>query len=346
MLLTENTENLVSNAQGQSYVLVMDKKYYIPVFVGESAPKNTYLVSLFSHYILYAKEELGELNNKTMECFGNIALSLVGFLLKPCRIDDVVYVNQLLVSTNLYPDFPFHEEVNHFLAKKFPKKVICWNSINEKTTPTLYQEMKRTEMLFLPSRSVFYYTEFPNKLSRDLKRDIAFRSKSNLLIKKLETNNFDGDRVKQLYDMLYLDKYSKFNPNYTKSYFESTLSTGFIEYYGLFDGEEMVGVVGFFTVENTSATPVVGVDSSRSIKEGIYRLLVLKAYDEARNNDRIFHCSAGAGSFKRNRQAKNVFEYRVLHFSKTTTVGQRTALKLIAWIFEKIVIPMMKKKGL
>lgn len=346
MLLTENTENLVSNAQGQSYVLVMDEKYYIPVFVAESAKKNTYLVSLFSHYILYAKEELGELNNKTIEYFGNIVLSLVGLLLKPCRIDDVVYVNQLLVSTNLYPDFPFHEEVNHFLAKKFPNKVICWNSINEKTTPTLYHEMKQTKMLFLPSRSVFYYTEFPNKLSRDLKRDIAFRSKSKLLMKKLDANNFDGDRVKQLYDMLYLDKYSKFNPNYTKYYFESTLSTGFIEYYGLFDGGEILGVVGFFTVENTSATPVVGVDSNRSIKEGIYRLLVLKAYDEARNNDRIFHCSAGAGSFKRNRQAKNVFEYRVLHFSKTTTLGQRTALKLIAWIFEKIVIPMMKKKGL
>lgn len=349
-ILNKNVEDLLLNAKGKTYILVLDDNTFIPIFVAEKSKNSTYLVSLYSHYILYAKEELRELNNKMLEFIGNCFLDLIGLFIKPCKIDDVVYINQQLVSSNLYPDINFDftviDEINNFLAKKFPKKIICWNSINEITTSKLYQEMKKTNMLFLPSRSIYVYKKFQDKLSKDTKRDMNLMKKTPLVLKKLDDTNFDALQIQKLYTYLYIDKYSKFNQIYTQEYIKQTYLNKFIKYHGLFDNDEIVGVVGSMVIDNTTATPIVGFDTSRDLKDGIYRILMLTAYQEARDNNRIYHCSAGASSFKRNRQAQNVFEFRVIHFSKTTTFLQRNTLKTIAYFFEKIVRPMMEKRGL
>ena len=121
-------------------------------------------------------------------------------------------------------------------------------------------------------------------------------------------------RIKQLYDSLYLDKYSEFNPQFTEAFFRKAIEQAWLQVSVLRRGHggEIVAVVGYFNRSGIMTTPLIGYDREIPQSVGLYRLITLRIIDQAVANENFLHMSSGAAHFKRLRGAEPCFEYNMV----------------------------------
>src|SRR5262249_2140198 len=101
----------------------------------------------------------------------------------------------------------------------------------------------------------------------------------------------DIPRLKRLYDDLYLDKYSRYNPRFTEEFFRAALNLGWLELQALRCGGRLDGVLGFVVRNGIMTTPLIGYDRSLPADIGLYRLISLRLIEEAQRRGLILHQS-------------------------------------------------------
>lgn len=346
-MVKNGVETYFDNVQGEMKILSIDNQWLLPVFIPTVNRDNAYVASIYSHYISYCFDELKELNNKWLELLAKIILRLLSVILQMAQIDKTVYVNNWLLSTNLYTNFPasYVKEITDFIAKKYKGYTVTWNSVNEYTTKDFYDEMKINRYLFIPSRSIYIvkqYEKFSRKVRLDLSRDRNLLEHSPFYLEKI----IYEDSIIELYNSLYIQKYSSYNPKFKKEFAELTGHNGLLDFYTLKnDKRETVGILGYFIRQGIMTAPIVGYDFSYDKSEGLYRQLTIKMFLEAQKHKHILHASSGVGHFKRNRGAERLWEYRVI-YDKTVSKYRKAALKILQAVICKIGVPMMDKMKL
>src|SRR5690242_5959839 len=184
-LIRQGPRLLIANADAEVRVLVVGD-LVLPLVLGNPAPvvKNSYVCSPTTHYIDYAKREIEiELHDQPFaRALAPPLLDLLRPLLLWSQFEQVVFVNNWLLSTNLYPAMP-HELLQSLcqeLMRSFPNHAIVFRSVNDQLNATLMEQLQRLDFHTVFSRQVYILDprdlRYQQKKSYQKDRSLARRS--------------------------------------------------------------------------------------------------------------------------------------------------------------------------
>ncbi|MEZ5314717.1 MAG: hypothetical protein R3E91_00655 [Chlamydiales bacterium] len=337
--ILEGTDSFISNAKTTLYLLHLDD-CIIPISVNETEYDNSYILSSY-FLVTNLKEKIH--NTYGWEKIRNkISIFLLDPLLKWIKINKVVIINNWLLTTNPYPDLTKKqiEILTNFLKKQFPDHYLMFRSLNIYKNTNVFEALQRANYRMIPTRNIYLYdpqqTEKLNSnIIRKQRRDISKISQSHYSI---ETPNVLSDkevsRILELYHHLYISRYTKYSPLYTKKYLHHMLEKKILRFKLLKKEGEIYAVAGFLKKNGYLLTPFLGYDRSLPQKEGLYQMISGIIMEEIKKEQLIAHQGSGASDFKKWRGYIEQEEYIAIHDSHLSSyrrlfwfLGERFAPK-------------------
>lgn len=288
----------------------------VPVVVPNTGEENCYVCSLRAHYLPYAREELKALKRPWLNTLACPLFMGVDWLLRWMRSEEVVFLDNWLLSTNLHPEW-LAEKLPELVARlrlAYPDRVIVIRSLNEKDDGRLMEVCRGMGFEMMLSRQVYLidWSEEGAAVSGDLKKDLKLLDRCSYVIESWDGGEDDAERIMGLYGQLYLEKYSQLNPHFTKEWLLTAVRVGFLEVRVFRKEGEIVGVLGFLCEGGVMTAPLVGYDFTAPAKPSLYRLITALYSREGMERRGRMNRSGGADEFKMNRGAKGAWEYSAL----------------------------------
>ncbi|RED60692.1 GNAT family N-acetyltransferase [Cohnella phaseoli] len=348
-LLAEGSERFVRNVRTRLLVLDVDG-IPLPITVNEKEYDNSYVCSPYTHYVSYAKQELVLLGNRALIGCLDALLSGVGCLLKRADFNRIVHVNNWLLSTNLSPELAESQwaAVLDKLLALFPGHAIAFRSLCPSLNKRTIDSLQSRGCILVPSRQIYLLrtgeTGFGSAKSRWLlKRDGALAAKGGYA-RAGPDDMADSDipRIAELYRLLYLEKYSRHNPQFTERYLKEALHNGILELHGFRRDGRLDAVLGFYFRGDAMTTPLFGYDTSLPQQLGLYRMLSARLIEIACERRVLLHESSGAAQFKRNRGAEAEIEYTAVQVGHLP-LRRRVPWTALADLLTKIGVPLLRK---
>jgi hypothetical protein len=348
-ILAEGTRKFVQNIACQVGVAQTDG-VVLPFTVTEFLPNNSYVCSPFNHYVTYAREELRNLGNRVVEALLGMVIQGLGQVLNPRSFDRVVMVNNWLLSTNLYPQIQGDVVVRtaQALVEQFPNHAILFRSLDHFRNPHLITALTTIGCQPVFSRQVWYQDARTAAVqqSRDFKNDVRLLKRTPYKVVPVEGELSDAEieRVVDLYNLLYLEKYSRHNPQFTPRWVRLMMSERLMHFALLVRDGRIDGVYGYFARNGVMAQPFLGYDTTLPQETGLYRLLSAMILLEAGRTGNLCHASSGVGKFKKLRGGIGAEEYNLVYLRHLPPARQR-AWALIQWVLDKVAVPIIQKGG-
>jgi len=344
-MMMDGAQKYIRNVHNTQLMLAKVDEVIIPITVSDFHPDNTYTVSPYSHYISYGGyEEVKHLNNPPVEALIRLLLGPVSWYFRKAELDKVVYVNNYLLSTNLYPSVSSDQlsALCEALLNWFPDRVIVFRSVDARKNPHLVEILKEKDYEMVLSRQVWYMDAEEAGRTRQYKEDVrVLRKHGYEIVDGKELSDEELARSLDLYNMLYLEKYSYYNPQFTFEFMKLARDNEILHLRALRRDGQINAVMGFFIRNGAMTQPLFGYDTSLPQAEGLYRLLTLITLQEGLQRNLLVHASGGVGKFKRVRGGKSVIEYNAVHHKHLPT-WRRRPWKLIKAI-SKYAIPYFQK---
>jgi hypothetical protein len=350
-LLTHSPSAFIGNVVTGLYVLLIDDQI-IPLTVNDKDYANSYVCSPYTHYVTYAKQELVLLQRRSLEAALAVLLNGVGIGLKIGRLNRTVHVNNWLLSTNLYVQLTAVQvkAIMLFLLERFPDHALAWRSLNRDTAKSVTEQLNEFGCRLVPSRQIYLLPTnqvdgLPSKARWLVKRDFSLLEKNGYaIVGPDELQSSDIPRLVELYNALYLNKYSLCNPWFNERFMELARQARLLEIYALRHTEtgRIDAVLGFFCREGIMTTPIFGYDTSLPQSTGLYRMLSAVLIRLALGSGHLLHESSGAAQFKRNRGARAVIEYTAV-YDRHLPGYRRWGWSLLESVLNRIGVPMMRK---
>src|SRR3954447_15303079 len=352
-LIRHGPQRLIDNADAEVRVLVAGD-LVLPLVLGNLRPsvKNSYVCSPTTHYIDYAKREVEvELHDQPFaRALVPPMLDMLRPLLLWSQFEQVVFVNNWLLSTNLYPAMP-HEQLQALcdvLVRSFPQHAIVFRSVNDQLNTALMGQLQALAFRKVFSRQVYildpHDSRYQQKKSYQKDRSLARRSAYSWAdAAQIQTN--DIARIKALYDDLYLKKYSFYNPQFNRHFFAEALRERWLTFLVLKQQGRIDGVLGFVERNGVMTTPLISYDRSVDAAAGLYRLISLKLVEEAAARGLILHQSSGAAAFKRHRGSTASMEYNLI-YDRHLAPRERLPWQLLEALSRAVIMPLMRRYGL
>lgn len=347
-------QSLISNVEANYYYLRWCDRVFPVVVVNDYLRSQSYVASLFNTYILYSVEELEIIRlPKWLTSLLRNMIRGVGTLFNRQKMDRVVYVNNWLVSTNVYPkDFaPTKEDIKQLvdiITQQFPKHTICFRSLTESLQQPFMKTLQDAEFFPLASRQVYIFDGRNGQADqllkhRDTQRDLKLKKKFQSYFKlDHEPNDINIQQYKKMYEQLYIEKYCPLNPQYSAQWLAMSAKINMIRFHTMYDKNDcVVGLNGIFQVDNVMSIPIFGYDCDSSPKLAYYRQLVAECIADSIDQSLIYHASSGVSDFKLNRGANAHIEYSfcyVEHLPKQ----ERWQLKSLAKIVNGLGVKVMR----
>jgi hypothetical protein len=319
----------------------------IPATVNTSEPDNIWVCSPHTTYVRYAREELRRFGHPWISWPLQALCGALGRYLWRARIDDAVALNNWLLSTNLYPALE-PRTLRGWLTEakeRWPAHAIWFLSLNNRYTADWLKAVTDAGCELIPSRQVYLYDRIARaRRPRDLGRDFALLDGTALRPSvAAEWTSADFERAAGLYGQLYLEKYSRLNPEYTSGFLRAWHSAGLLRLSGFRDhSQELQAVLGTFELGNTITAPIVGYNTALPQELGLYRLLMASVYERAATTGARINLSAGAADFKRSRGGVAAMEYSAV-YTRHLPAFRRRALKVLGALTRRIGEPIMRR---
>ncbi|MCS5721315.1 GNAT family N-acetyltransferase [Herbiconiux sp. CPCC 203407] len=314
----------------------------------------SYVVSPHSHFIHYAREELGALDSPVVRALAARAIDALDLVTRPARLDDIALVGNALVSTNLQPDVSEAtvRALTAELTARHPRLAIGWRSVHGRGT-RLPDTLRRAGYRLIPSRSVLFLptrgTEWQGL--RDSRRDRALLETSGYSVREAPRDATGASdeatrrRIADLYDLLYVDKYSSLNPRYTPEFIAVAERSGLLRFVLLERGGRIDAAFGYTIAHGLLAAPVVGYDTALPQELGLYRMLSYAIARTAHEAGVDLHASSGVAAFKRNRGADAEFECTAV-YTRHLPWPRRAGWAVLDLVVRRIAVPLVQRNGL
>jgi len=152
----------------------------------------------------------------------------------------------------------------------------------------------------------------------------------------------DFERIEQLYNLLYLDKYCTLNPHYSAQWLQRGHAEGWLELRALRNPEGRIdGALGWFANNSLISAPIVGYDTALPQRTGLYRQLTRLCLQEAVERRLVLNFSSGAAAFKRLRGGQPQIEYSLIQVAHLP-LGRRLVWQLLSLLLTRIGVPLMR----
>ncbi|MEO1395495.1 MAG: GNAT family N-acetyltransferase [Cyanobacteria bacterium J06634_5] len=366
MMRAGASSQFINNVETQLLLLVIDD-VALPITVNQQAYENAYVCSFYSHYITYAKDELTTLKFPALESVLALLLTVVGRLLKWTSINKAVIVNNWMLSTNLYPVLSAEQlgAITIHIKERFPDHAIAFRSLipnfdsefDSVTNNDLVTPLQKLGYQMVGSRQVYLFNpKSPNldadrtrRMNRMLKQDFRlFSTKGYEVINNDDIQASDIPRIVELYNALYLEKYSYNNPQFNQRCLELMRSSleseqsPFLTLKALRKNGQIDAVVGFYVLNGVMTTPLLGYDTRLPKNLGLYRMLTALLIKEGNERGLVIHQSSGAASFKWRRGFSAWVECSGL-FHQHLPIHRRLGWWFLGNLVDFIAIPLMKR---
>ncbi len=344
--IMENPQRYIKNVYNTEVMLAKVDDVILPITVTDFHPENTYTCSPYSHYVSYGGlEEVRHLNQPFLEWFIKLLMRPVASYFRYSELDRVAYVNNYLLSTNLYPSMTAAqlEVLCDALPAWFPERVIVFRSVDQRKNPLVYEVLLQKGFDMVLSRQVWYMDPLEASRTRQYKEDArVLRKHGYQVVDGKDLTDDELCRAVDLYTMLYLEKYSYFNPQFTFEFLKLARDEEVLYLRALRRAGRVNGVMGFFIRNGSMTQPLFGYDTSLPQEEGLYRLLTLITLQEGLQRNLLVHASGGVGKFKKIRGGRSVIEYNAV-FAKHLPRKRQMPWKLLKKIGD-IVAPYFQEK--
>lgn len=348
-LLADTPTRHVHNVRTQLLGLLAGGRV-MPVTVNDAEYDNSYVCSPYTHFVAYAREELDMLDSRLLKRLFTPVLAGVGLWMKRSRCNQIAIVNNWLLSTNLYHAWTAEQagEIARFCAKKFPRHVIAFRSVCQRLCPELYSGLKQAGCIMVPSRYVYlFHPDWPGegtwRVRNTLSRDRKLLAKSGYrVLRHDELAEGQAERIVELYNALYLDKYSRLNPQFSEEFVRLAMRRRTLTLIGLEKDGRLDGIVGYFVRNGVMTTPLFGYDTRLPRETGLYRMLSSLLVQEAEREGLLLHQSAGVGAFKADRGAIGEPEYTAVYVRHLPPY-RRWIWQALAFLLERIGIRLVEK---
>jgi len=291
----------------------------LPVTVNDGSPGDAWVCSPRATYADCAAEEAARYLPAWMARGSHSFNKGIGGWLTHVGIDRTVAINNWLLSTNLYP--PLRTVPLAALAasarERWPGHAIWFRSLNTLDNADWIAALVANGFQLVVSRQVYLYQDLAALSARhaNLKRDLQQLERTRL--HRVHDEGITADdyaRIARLYELLYVEKYSRFNPHYTAEFMRQWHQAGLLQFHGFRDASGTLQcVVGLFRQGATFTSPIVGYDTSLPQALGLYRLLTACAYQATMEQQGRLNFSAGAAHFKRLRGGQPAIEYSAVY---------------------------------
>jgi Acetyltransferase (GNAT) domain len=351
-LMLSNVSAYIDNIKTQLLIITIDD-LVLPMTVNQQEYENSYVCSFYSHYITYAQDELVNLKSPILENMLSLLLTGVGYFLKWVKINKAVIVNNWMLSTNLYPELSTAQiaAITQHLKQTFPDHAIAFRSINEFTDRALKKSLQIHNYQMVGSRQVYLLN--PNVPTLSAKRRQRMKQNLKQDFKRFETYGYqaidandiqssDIPRIVELYNALYLQKYSDNNPHFNQNCVALMRDGGFLELIALRKAGRIDGIIGFYRLNGVMTTPLLGYDTSLPQDLGLYRILTAFLIQTGSQKGLIINQSSGAASFKRHRGFSGWTEYSAV-FHRHLSLDRRLGWLLLGGLVDLIAIPLMRR---
>ena len=345
--INDGATKFIANVKTQMALLQIEEKLF-PITINNAEYESSYVCSPYNACIIYSKDEMSKLANKPLEFALKCMTNLFGLFLKLAKINKVISINNWLLSTNLYQDWNGNniKEMTDLLVEKFPQHIIMSRSLNEQGNSELLKQYKKSGYKLIPSRQVYLFDQKNSDYSKKNNTKWDFKSLEDTKYKIIshdEINPKDYPRITELYNKLYLEKYSYHNPQFTTELISLWHKNKLVIMQGLRNKDGILnGIVGYFERDGIITAPLVGYDTllPRSLK--LYRMLLALVIKRAYTSNMVLNASSGASEFKRLRGGVVEIEYSVI-YTKHLSIYRRVTWKILTVALENVAVPLMKK---
>ena len=323
----------------------------LPLTFNEAEWGNSWICSPWTQYISYALQEISWMVPPWQGKLAAGIFHALGQWLRRADFNRVVMVNNWLLSTAPWPQWSAEElpEVLAALIRQWPDHAILFRSLNKHESGPLIRALRLAGACLIPSRQIWWFA--PD--SEDVARSRDYRSDVRLLHKKdLERVDHDelqpGDfpALKDLYDQLYLKKYSLHNPQFTTNWLQYAHAERLLQFTALRQASgKWAGVEACAEIHGTLTSPIVGYDSCQPKELGLYRRLAVLPVIEGRRRGLSLNLSAGVGKYKALRGGKADMEYLAVFHHHLPSVRRRPWW-MVQWISDHLLAPVVKRKQL
>jgi len=309
--------------------------------------ENAYVVSPYSLIVNYSKDELFKIDSKVQRTFFSLLIKLFGYFLKISQIDRVQTLNNLMLSTNFFSKAWESFELKELEKKAlfaYPKHLLLLRSVNQTQNPKLFKKLREDGWIGVVVRQVYLFKSRERwERKRDSKKDKKLQDDKRFSFEKVERRReYDFERMRELYNMVYLKKHSEHNLHYQVRFFEKMVEEELFELYILRESasNSMVGVIAFTLNEELQTIPLLGYDTSYPQKDALYRRLMYFGIDHAFEKNLLLNISSGASSFKMSRGAEPELEYMFVK-ADHLPLYRRVVWRLLSYLSEKFYAPML-----
>jgi hypothetical protein len=342
-MIINGVQKYISNAHNTRMMAAKIDDVIFPITVTDFHIENTYTCSPYSHYVSYgALDEVKRLNNPPIEALIKLAMRPIAWYLRQSEFDKVAYVNNWLVSTNLYPPIAADQlrALCEALPKWFPDRPIVFRSVDEFQNPTVVHTLRELGYEMLLSRQVWYLDPQVGTSLKVHREDLrAIHKNGHAEGGDLHENEIA--RGVELYNLLYLEKYSYYNPQFTSEFLKLAYNEKLLSVKTVRRDGRLNAIMGYFSRNGVMTPSLFGYDTSLPKTDALYRHLTVLTMREAKERGLMLHDSSGVGKFKKKRGAKKVIEYNAV-FTKHLPLRRQLPWKLIGLV-SKAAIPLFRK---
>jgi hypothetical protein len=345
--LRNGIEPFIKNIHHTEFNIIQVDHTIFPVTITDFDIRNSYTCSPYNHYISYGGyEEVHRLNNPPVERVIQFLLIPMAAYLKGNYFDQVVFVNNWLLSTNLYPALSesLITTLADALPQIYPDRAVVCRSGDPYRNARLFNTLTSRGYKMVLSRQVWYMDPLEASHTRQFKEDqrVLRRHPYEIIYgKDMDDGHFQ--QAVRLYNMLYIDKYSPYNPQFTPEFFKVARDKNLLHFRALTRNGKMDGIMGFFVRNGLMTQPVFGYDTSMPQETGLYRLLTLVTLQEGARLGLTIHASAGVGPFKKLRGGRSTFEYNAV-FDRHLPASRQIPWTVMKWIADQAA-PYFKKNN-
>ncbi|MGA8163879.1 MAG: hypothetical protein WB791_02505 [Waddliaceae bacterium] len=312
-MIKNSPQYYINNVKTTIQALLVDD-LVLPITLNNEENGSSYVCSPHAHYIQYGRQEMTLIKNKAAKAFLESLLGMLGKFLKWGEIDKIIFVNNLLLPTNIHPALTQAQiqAVTEGLIERYPQHAVAFRSMNKIHPPSLLEHLKEEGFRLVISR-LLYYTDTKTHepfQSRMFKSDRKILNQS--LYKERRAEEIPQDaipRIQELYHQLNIEKHSRCNPQFNENFVRLVMDSQWMTIKVLEQAGKIDAALGYFSEDKVMTSPFFGYDTSQPQDLGLYRQISTILLLDAKREGFFLNQSSGSGRYKTLRRAQTTPEY-------------------------------------